>query len=266
MAFPLINIKLYESQHLTDPPIVTLAAGTHIFRIQTNGNSLLSTVYVQTVSGSVAVNWFDYGPGGGDLGPGERVDLAQHLTISTNDTSDRISVPRLHNKAHCEVIVTGGPAQVGVYISVVASFTSDLDQNLFIDQTTANLTKDRGMIAMGYDTNTNKLGFLHLDGDALKVTGSFSVSLSEVTDFETLNETIALANTEQAYVFASNTRKFSFKARGLGLIKMATASGGDYITIYPGTVYTSETFAASAKTVYFQSPTAGLQIELERWF
>lgn len=172
MAYPLINIRLYESQHLTDPPMTTLAAGVHTFRIQTNGNSILSTIYVYSLSGTVKAKWYDFGPSDGSLGPGERVDLNEHILISTPDTSDRITILKVHNKAHCEITVTGGPAVVGVYATVVSTFASELDSHLKLDGQTANLVSDKGLPVMCLDRDTGVFDFITCEDGGIKVTGT----------------------------------------------------------------------------------------------
>lgn len=82
------------------------------------------------------------------------------------------------------------------------------------------------------------------------------------------NATIAAANVEQSHTFPAGTVQFLVKARGSGKIKLAHTlgtSGSTYLTIHPGSVYTSPEFKPDAKTIYFQSPVAGLVIEMESW-
>lgn len=80
--------------------------------------------------------------------------------------------------------------------------------------------------------------------------------------------TVASANVEQSHTFPAGTRRFTIKARGAGKLKLAHSVGGsiaDYLTIWPGAFYCSPEFEAAARTIYFQSPIAGLEVELESW-
>lgn len=81
--------------------------------------------------------------------------------------------------------------------------------------------------------------------------------------------TIAAANTEQSHTFPAGTRQFVVKASTGGKILFthnAGTSGSTGLTIPAGSVYESPQFqAAAAKIIYFQSPIAGLVVELESW-
>jgi hypothetical protein len=120
----------------------TLGTGTHIQQVAPYGNAILSTVWAKAldVGASLEVKWFDLGPGDGSF-PGERIYLGSHTTITTNDTSDRRIVPRLHNKAFCEVIITGGDVTFGIYASAVADFPQTAP---YLDGQVAVLASDGG--------------------------------------------------------------------------------------------------------------------------
>ena len=173
MAEDITRLALYESRAIV--PIQTLTAGTHTFPMHTEGNSLLSTVYVKTITGSVDVKYWDFGPGGAE-NLGERVDLQFHDPITVADTSSRIIVTALHNKPRLEIIVTGGPVEVGVYVTVVSTFASDLDTHLKKHLQDADLLKDKGVVAVGYDAVLDKFFFLPIEGGAVKVTGTVIAS------------------------------------------------------------------------------------------
>lgn len=82
------------------------------------------------------------------------------------------------------------------------------------------------------------------------------------------NVTIALANTEQSHTFPAYTKQFSIQARGSGKILMSYdvgTSGTVYRTIWAGTYSLVSEIGSAATTIYFQSPIAGLVVELESW-
>lgn len=83
-----------------------------------------------------------------------------------------------------------------------------------------------------------------------------------------INVAIASANVEQSHTFPVDTKRFLVKSRGVGKIKLAhvaTESATNYITIWPGAVYDSQEVKANPYTIYFQSPIAGLVVEMESW-
>lgn len=155
------RLALYETKAVV--PVQDFAPGVYTYPLHTMGNSLLSTLWVKTAGGAtVTIKYWDFGPGGAEF-PGERVDLKTHATISTDDTTDRIIVTSLHDKPRIEITVTGGTATFGVYVTVVATFASDLDANLKFDQEDANLSQDRGLVISGYNPEDNKFYFLRVN-------------------------------------------------------------------------------------------------------
>lgn len=120
----LYRLNLYDS--LAILPVQILAPGKTLIAVAPFANSLLSTVWVKSLDpgASVLVNWLDYGMEAFDpsLFPGERIDLTNHKLITTSDYSDRIIVTKIHNKALAEIVVTGGNAEVGIFVTCVSSF------------------------------------------------------------------------------------------------------------------------------------------------
>lgn len=98
--------------------------------------------------------------------------------------------------------------------------------------------------------------------------GLSSSTSTFVTTGKVENETIALANTEQSHTFPAYTKAIQIKARGNGKIKLAFDSGTSgtvYQTVWAGSAYTQENIGSATTTIYFQSPVAGLVVELTSW-
>jgi hypothetical protein len=135
-------------------PVQLFMPGTETAQISSYGNSLLATLWVKSIEAgaSVLVRWYDIGPGSGDF-PGEKIYIAQHAIISTDDTSDRRLVPGIHNKCWVEIIVSGGQAELGVYATSVSSFPQ---QSPFKDEDIANLSNDAGSPIVLLDRDLNK--------------------------------------------------------------------------------------------------------------
>lgn len=251
-----IRVGLYESKHVLRPQILT--PGTYSIQLQTDGNSLLSTVWVKAATGTVEVKYWDYTSGDGVIAS-ERYELNGHGVISTPQ-SHRIVVTRLHNKPVAEIIVSGGNVEVGLYISVITDFPVDLKGSI-VDGQTANLLSDGGLPISVYNEDDGKFYLLRGDDNGLASTSSCGLPT-------VANVLISSANVEQSHTFPVNTKRFFVKARGSGKIKLAhiaTQSATDFITIWPGAVYDSKEVKANQYTIYFQSPIAGLVVEMESW-
>jgi hypothetical protein len=83
-----------------------------------------------------------------------------------------------------------------------------------------------------------------------------------------VNETIAVASTEQSYAFPSGTKYFVIRNRSSYLIQYtytALASGTTFRTLYPGELYCLSGTSLSSQSLYFQSPGAGGILEIESW-
>lgn len=120
---PLIKIGLYQTLAIVSFP-TTLPVGTHVFRIYPAGSGLLSTVFVRSASGSVTVRYFDYGASN-DEDPEARTDRQAHPSLGANSTN-RMMVTRFHNNLRVEIIVAGGPAEVGL-LATVTDAASDAE-------------------------------------------------------------------------------------------------------------------------------------------
>ena len=151
------RLGLYESQivlpfsanlaDLSRPP------GIYKERVAIAANSILSTLWVKSIDpgASVSARWYDIGPGNDEL-TGERIYLSDHQTISTNDTSDRRLITRLHNKAFVEVTVAGGSAVFGIYVTAV----SDFPMPGYVDGQPVIVSSDSGLASVIFDPTANK--------------------------------------------------------------------------------------------------------------
>lgn len=152
MADQQIQIGEYGTSAVVTFPTV-LPVGTHTFRISPKGNAILSTVLVGTTSGTVEVKYFDFGASNKEQ-LFARVDLRAHPVLGQNSTDRRI-VTRIHNNVQVEVIVSGGPAEVGVLASVVSDFPADI-QGQILNGQLADLMQDGGLPISIYDPSDGR--------------------------------------------------------------------------------------------------------------
>jgi hypothetical protein len=79
--------------------------------------------------------------------------------------------------------------------------------------------------------------------------------------------TIAAANTEEEFIFPSNTKQYKIINDGNAVLKLSyqeTESGTEYIPIYPGDSHEVWGITAPSVTIYLQSPKL-IDISLEYW-
>lgn len=254
------NLDQFETKALLE--LESRVTGIYTRKMMIRGNSLLSSVFIKaaTPGATLQVNYFDTSTG--DENSPERFNLQNHIILTDAEvgSTSRLIVTRFHNKPQIEAIVTGGSVEFGVYVTVVTDFPVELTGQLLNGQA-ADLTIHGGLPPAIYDPSEDKFFLLRGSGGVLS-TGS-ALSSPAVH-----NVVIAAADVEQSFTFPANTRRFVIKPRGHGKIRLAhiaTESASNYLTIWPGAFYCSPEFAASAKTIYFQSPVEGLSIEMESW-
>ncbi len=157
---------------------ITLSPGVHLSpNLNITGNSLLSSLFIKSIDAGTTVDarYFDTSSG---TGQGEKFQLQAHATL--DDTSagvtNRVTVTRIHNKPFAEITVTGGDVVLGLYVTVVSSFATDLDAALQFDDSIADLTRDKGIPMMCYDEVQNKHFIIRCED------GVIPVGISEVGD------------------------------------------------------------------------------------
>jgi hypothetical protein len=148
MAEEILRIGQYESKAVFQ--LSTRAPGVYYQQMATAGNSLLSTVFVESLDGgaSVTVEYFEFTQG--EL-VGEVITLNAHPAINTATSFNKRLITNLHDKPYCKVTVSGGNVRFGVYVTVVLSQASDIDNALQLEGETVNLLNDKGIPIMVYD-------------------------------------------------------------------------------------------------------------------
>lgn len=143
---PAITLLRGNSQALM--PLKVWAAGTYLIPISLEDNSLLSTLFVQAISGAtLTVDYYDY-----TLGSevGEETHLRDHTTPA-DGVADRILISNVHNKPVLRVIVAGGTPIFSIYATAVSSKFSTIDAGMVLDDQATDLPVNTAMPVAGVD-------------------------------------------------------------------------------------------------------------------
>lgn len=138
------------------------AAGTYTQKTRVVGNSILSSLFIESIDpgATLKINYYDVTTGDA---AGERYDLEGHDLVTDTTpplTTFRILVTKIHNNVRAEAIVTGGNVKFGVMATTVSSSASDIDAALIRDGDTFLPTESRAMPAAVLDRTSNKVFFL----------------------------------------------------------------------------------------------------------
>jgi hypothetical protein len=215
------SIKLKTFQTNTLLPLVSRAAGTYTRRLLIEGNSLLSTVYVNAIDGgtTVKVNYYE-DTTGGDLG--ERKELPGHPVQSLASTNpNKITVTPFHNSPILEVIVTGGSATFSVHATVVNSFATDLDAALILDGDSFESDGDKAIPIACLDEESGQLFFMRCNNGALV---SDPIYAGDAVYLDGLEESTPLVEQTLTSFTVGATKK-----RLLGIIKVSSFRSGTWI-------------------------------------
>ncbi len=251
----LIRLSLYETRAVI--PLATYPAGVFEQPLHIEGNSILSSVFYQAGPGSVKVDYYDTTTG---QDVGEIFNLDSHNLVSAPGT-DRILVTRVHNKPIAKVTITGGPVTFGLYITVVASFASDLDSALVNDGQTANLLSDKALVAGTYDAVSGQFKFLRSLNGRLLVDSTSSVTTPVIE-----NLSMASNATEYSYPLPAGTRIIDMKTEHARPFKFALTSGGTSVKWVTANYYSNESLDPSTSyTIYVRGVYNNETMQILTW-
>lgn len=228
------------------------------------GNSVLSTVYYKSGTGTVNVRYYEVTMDGEG---GERLNLLPvHEPLSSQGHDKRI-IPSIHNHIFVEAEVTGGDAEFLVYTTVVSSFASNADASLVSDGQAYRPSVDLGSPLACLNRDTGEWSLVSCDGDGLKVTGSLSVTPATTPH----HDTVVLVNTATQYTWnvPNDAERITFQNRGIGTVKFSYQAGGidagNYFTLFPGQVYNELGIDTTNATIEFQGSKNSETLEILYW-
>ena len=178
-----LRIKLKEFQTGTPFPLQSRVPDTYNRGLLVEGNSLISTVYVESMDpgATLTVNFWEYTTGS-DLG--ERREIKSHPVITApGETPHLLIVAPFHNAPQVECVVANGNVNFSVMLTCVSSFASAQDNSLVLDGTTFDPNVNLGQPIVCLDETTNQLMFLRCrngvfpadpiyNGDPFNITGT----------------------------------------------------------------------------------------------
>lgn len=216
MSERIQKLELFESKDIF--PLATRSAGVYEFKMTIQGAALRSTVFVQSATGSVLVEYFDYSTGGDE---GEENALQAHANLSSPSTH-KIEVSDFNNKLFARCTVTGS-VRFGVLITVLDDVSSFSAKN----GDTADLVSDTGSPLLTYDDSDGKYYFLKTDQGNLAVSATIVENIRQRIlkdpllersfswqDFGTKNQRIGSITYETSNETSSLVRAFVYTLVG----------------------------------------------------
>lgn len=212
------KIILYDKQSLALVDLSTRGPGTYRVKLDMTGNSILSTLFVESADpgASVQVNYYDFTTGDQ---VGEQNALRSHISLSAPLATDKILVSNAHDKVVLEAVITGGNVRFSVYGTIVSSSVSDSDSALVKEGQAVdfNLQKANPIAGVEEDSDTWKFariddkGNLHVK-TSLGVAGDpfFQVYEGQTTpgiQQEIINVTVPEDKTRHLSLFRISTRQ-----------------------------------------------------------
>jgi len=228
MTLPrVVQLVEYQSGELFERE--ARAPGTYIQIGEARGNSILSSVFINSIAAgaTLKVNYYDT-----TTSPelGQRYDLVGHdlITDATAPlTTLRVLVSRIHHKIVAEAIVTGGTIDFSLYATVVSSSASDLDQSLVRDGDTFIPETNKGIPIVCLNEATGELEFIRCplkvsivsdasDGTPYYIRGKVNASPGNtVTVFTDTVPALTTRYLKTLWVTAYNDADFSLEAGGV---------------------------------------------------
>lgn len=102
-----------------------------------------------------------------------------------------------------------------------------------------------------------------------EVKGQLSATISGASSHKITNLSVPTANTEVSHALSSNLKQIIFKTRNKEELKFAftaTESGTNYVTLEGAAVANLDSLTFSSETLYVQSPSAGVTVEILELF
>lgn len=155
----LKQFTLKDKQSISFLELESRTDSIFYIKIDLAGNSLLSTVFAESGTGNVKVDYFDFTTGFDD---GELNPLKSHIDLSSFPDFNKILVTNSHDKIVIKITITG-TVRFGLYGTVVSNSVSDMDAALKYENELVNFLLDKGSPIVGLDRLNGLWKFLSTD-------------------------------------------------------------------------------------------------------
>lgn len=239
----LPTTSLNEFQTLAILPLAVRSIETYFRLASISGNSILSSVFVKSMDpGSLLeVKYWDTTTGGE---VSEQYILGQHRVIDPSmlgpkGFTDRETFTRIHDKVFCEVTVTGGNVEFGIYVTVVSSFATDLDAALKYEGDDVQILLDKGMPITVYETVDDTWKFLRAINGRVQVDVPNGLQVTQIIpnkrDYQRTSPLLpSVVTTHVDYTVPSGMQYYWISGRGSSSTWckwQVTIDGNKYLTL-----------------------------------
>jgi hypothetical protein len=210
---------LTSGQSLPLIPLETRASGDYFAKIDISGNSVLSTLLVEScdVGATVNVSYYDFTTGG-EIG--EANLLKQHPEINAGLSTNRVLVGNTHDKAFIKASVVGGSARFSVYGTIVSTSATELADAIIQENQTVNFLTDKALGIGGYDAENGVWKFIRISEDGAIAVSSFTIFNNLLHAETTINQNIEQTVILKTYVTTTRLVKALFEGDGFGIISI----------------------------------------------
>lgn len=169
-----IKHRLADKQSLAIFELASRPAGIYYAKLDMAGNSILSTLLVESSSGAtIEAAYYDITTGDQI---GEANLLKEHTPLNSGLNTDKILIGNTHDKVFLKLSITGGSAVCSVYATIVSTSATELANALIEENQTVNFITDKAVAIGGFDEENNRWKFIRIgeDGEiSVKLVGSF---------------------------------------------------------------------------------------------
>jgi hypothetical protein len=221
----LPTTTLNEFQTLALIPLESRTADTYFRLASISGNSILSSVFVKSMDpgATLFVRYWDTTTGGESS---EQYPLGEHRIVlpgmlGVKGYTDRETFTRIHDKVFCEVVVSGGAVEFGVYVTVVSSFATDLDAALQHEGDDVSIPLDKGIPITVYESTDDTWKFLRSTNGRLQVDVPGGIQVTQVIPnlrhyARTLPAIPGAVNTQISYTVPTGKQFYWIAGEGTG--------------------------------------------------
>ena len=213
-----VRHRLGEKQSLEIFSLADRSPGIYYAKLDMQGNSILSTMLVETADPGTTIDagYYDFTTGF-EIGEGNLIKT--HTTLTGGLSTNKILVGNTHDKAFLKFTIAGGSARCSVYATIVSTTATELTDVLVEEDQIVNFLTDKAMSIAAYDELNGLWKFIRVNEN-----GELVVNASTITIFEnmfsanaTIAQTVETTVISKTYTEATRVIKVICEGDGYGL-------------------------------------------------